>query len=70
MPLLQICAHPGCTVLTIGELCLEHEPVRESRTFPRGRPFPPVARDLLAPLDPTPALVPHDLAAGLSYLST
>ncbi|HEX6761572.1 MAG TPA: hypothetical protein VF094_02100 [Gaiellaceae bacterium] len=37
-PLLQTCARPGCSTLTMGELCLAHElPVL--RTFGRGRPF-------------------------------
>ncbi len=32
------CTSDGCTVLTIGSHCVEHElPV--ARTFPRGRPF-------------------------------
>ena len=42
MSLLQLCRHPGCTTLTIGGLCVEHEPVQEARVFPRGRPFPPL----------------------------
>jgi hypothetical protein len=46
MSLLQLCLHPGCTTWTIGTLCVAHEPVREPRVFPRGRPFPPVAREL------------------------
>jgi hypothetical protein len=46
MPLLQLCLHPGCTTWTIGTLCVAHEPVREPRVFPRGRPFPPPAREL------------------------
>jgi hypothetical protein len=50
MSLLQLCLHPGCKTLTIGTLCVEHEPVQEPRVFPRGRPFPPVAREL----DPLP----------------
>jgi len=38
MPLLRECAHPGCTTLTMGALCVAHEaPV--TRVFPRGRPF-------------------------------
>jgi hypothetical protein len=44
MSLLELCRHPGCTTLTIGGLCVEHEPVREALVFPRGRPFPPLAR--------------------------
>ena len=44
MSLLEVCTHPGCTTLTIGGLCVEHEPVREPRVFPRGRPFPALQR--------------------------
>jgi hypothetical protein len=44
MSLLQLCIHPGCTTRTIGSLCVDHEPVREPVVFPRGRPFPAVAR--------------------------
>ncbi|HEY7396927.1 MAG TPA: hypothetical protein VH538_01380 [Gaiellaceae bacterium] len=43
--LLRTCAHPGCSTLTMGELCLAHElPVL--RTFSRGRPFRRAARVL------------------------
>jgi len=38
MPLLRVCAHPGCATLTTGRLCAGHEaPV--TRVFVRGRPF-------------------------------
>jgi hypothetical protein len=46
MSLLQRCLHPGCTTWTIGTLCVAHEPVQEPHVFPRGRPFPPLAREL------------------------
>jgi hypothetical protein len=46
MSLLQLCLHPGCTTWTIGTFCVAHEPVQEPRVFPRGRPFPPLAREL------------------------
>ena len=69
MPLLQTCSQPGCTILTIGGLCIEHEPVRESRAFPRGRPFPPVSNALLGRRDAAPALATHKVAAGVSSLS-
>jgi hypothetical protein len=37
------CTFDGCTVLTIGSRCVEHDrPVR--RTFVRGRPFAAAAR--------------------------
>jgi len=36
--ILRTCSHPGCTTLTMGNLCLAHEtPVK--RSFMRGRPF-------------------------------
>jgi hypothetical protein len=25
MAMLRVCGHPGCTTLTLGALCLEHE---------------------------------------------
>lgn len=40
--LLRPCTAPGCTTLTLGMLCLAHEPP-VARVFPRGRPFPPPA---------------------------
>ncbi len=37
-PLLMSCSVPGCTTLTMGGTCVEHDaPV--AVTFPRGRPF-------------------------------
>ena len=27
MPVVQTCSYPDCSKLTMGELCLEHEPV-------------------------------------------
>jgi hypothetical protein len=61
MPLLQPCQHPGCTTRTIGTLCVAHEPVREPRVFPRGRPFPPLARELYG--RPVSGLVRQEVAA-------
>lgn len=41
-PMLAVCPEPGCTRLTMGGTCVEHDsPV--SVTYPRGRPF---AREL------------------------
>jgi len=28
MPMLRTCSAPGCTTLTLSELCLAHEPLR------------------------------------------
>lgn len=37
-PLLSVCSHPGCTTLTMGDTCVEHDmPVLVE--FPRGRPY-------------------------------
>jgi hypothetical protein len=39
-PMLAVCPEPGCTRLTMGGTCVEHDtPV--SVTYPRGRPFDP-----------------------------
>ena len=38
--MLTTCDHPGCETLTIGTLCVVHEPPVEARRFPRGRPYP------------------------------
>jgi hypothetical protein len=38
--MLEICTFPGCSTLTIGRLCLRHEPASGPRVFPRGRPHP------------------------------
>ncbi len=38
--MLSVCPSPGCTTLTMGGTCVEHDaPV--TAEFPRGRPFPP-----------------------------
>jgi hypothetical protein len=46
MSMLQTCTAPGCSVLTIGRLCVWHEPVVPQRTYPRGRPYPQTKRPL------------------------
>ena len=39
MPMIHTCAARGCSTLTMGELCVEHEaPAAGAPTFPRGRP--------------------------------
>jgi len=35
MAMLRVCGHPGCGTLTLGELCLEHEPSPVQRDEPR-----------------------------------
>jgi len=62
MSMLQLCLHPDCKTWTIGTLCVAHEPVHEPRVFPRGRPFPPLARELYRP--PASRLVPQKVAAA------
>ncbi len=37
--MLRICAHQDCTTLTLGTLCVAHEPPSEARRWPRGRPY-------------------------------
>ena len=37
--MLRECGAPGCETLTLGGLCLAHEPPAEPRYFPRGRPY-------------------------------
>jgi hypothetical protein len=42
---LRVCDAPDCETLTLGVLCIQHEPL-EAGPFPRGRPFrKPVDRD-------------------------
>jgi hypothetical protein len=35
MPLVHTCRERGCDTLTMGDLCLEHERLAESRLFAR-----------------------------------
>jgi hypothetical protein len=35
MPLVQPCSKPGCSTLTIGDLCLEHEQLAQERLTKR-----------------------------------
>jgi len=37
VPMVHPCACPGCEMLTMGELCVEHERQRDSRTRDRLR---------------------------------
>ena len=36
--MLSVCPEPGCTTLTMGGTCVEHDP-RVTVTFTRGRPY-------------------------------
>ena len=40
--MLRTCQADGCETLTLGSLCLAHEPPVAPRRFPRGRPYHPV----------------------------
>jgi hypothetical protein len=35
MPLVHPCSEPGCSTLTIGDLCLEHEQLSQERLIKR-----------------------------------
>jgi hypothetical protein len=39
--MVMTCAEPGCSTLTLGRLCIAHEP-KVAQVFVRGRPWPPV----------------------------
>lgn len=62
--MLRICAHPDCTTLTLGALCVTHEPPVEVESWPRGRPYSRRTRRLpvgasqivTAKEEPTPAV--------------
>lgn len=47
MPIIHACSLPGCSTLTIGDRCIDHEqPIRVNAIFGRGRPFRPTVRDI------------------------
>ena len=48
--MLRACQADGCNTLTLGELCLEHEPAAPPRRFPRGRPYRLKDREVTANL--------------------
>ena len=41
-PLLDVCPVPGCSTITMGGTCVEHDPPVKT-VFPRGRPYVPSA---------------------------
>jgi hypothetical protein len=58
MPMIPTCSAPGCRTRTLGEFCLEHEPLpageevtRPARTRPPARPALPGEK---APPEPAP----------------
>ena len=41
-PMLDVCPVPGCSMITMGGTCVEHDPP-VTTVFPRGRPYLPKA---------------------------
>ena len=39
-PMLAVCSVPGCSTITMGGTCVEHD-VPVTTEFPRGRPYVP-----------------------------
>jgi hypothetical protein len=54
MPMINPCIEPGCSTLCMGLFCIEHD-ARPQADFPRGRPWPPVARAPQATVVSVPA---------------
>jgi hypothetical protein len=44
--MLRTCQADGCETLTFGPLCLDHEPPMPPRSFPRGRPYRLIEREV------------------------
>ena len=42
-PMLHVCPVIGCSAITMGGTCVEHDPPLTT-VFPRGRPYAPAAR--------------------------
>jgi hypothetical protein len=63
--MLHTCAAPGCSTLTLGRLCVAHEPATVVREFVRGRPFVPKveAPAVLAELPAQLLRLPRKLSA-------
>jgi hypothetical protein len=40
MSMLRVCSEPGCTTLTLGRLCIDHEPVQSQRPVEVASPAP------------------------------
>ena len=68
--MLRICSAPGCATLTLGSLCLAHEPVVVARVFPRGRPYRLKDREVVAavPVRLTPVAAEKEHATGVVLL--
>ena len=50
--MLRVCAHRDCSTLTLGTLCVVHEPPVTVRRWPRGRPYSRRERRLPAETSP------------------
>jgi hypothetical protein len=48
--MLRTCQADSCETLTMGTLCLDHEPPAPPRQFPRGRPYRPAKGEVTARL--------------------
>ena len=60
MPIIRACSTEGCSTLTMGEDCIDHEPpVPATVVFPRGRPFDRPSQ--------VSALTPDDLERGRMF---
>jgi hypothetical protein len=47
MPLISPCIEPGCSKLCIGLFCIDHDSGPRA-DLPRGRPWPPARRAVVA----------------------
>jgi hypothetical protein len=65
--MLRKCSAPGCATLTLGALCLTHEPAPD-RVFPRGRPYRLRNREVLVPFVPRTLRAEEEPAAGVVLL--
>jgi len=66
--MLRICSEPGCTTLTLGALCVAHEPAVALTAFPRGRPYRLKDREVLAPAPVRVAVAGKEPAASVVLL--
>jgi hypothetical protein len=56
--MLRICAHEDCTTLTLGTLCVVHEPPVKIVSWPRGRPY--ARRERRLPAGAAQVILPDD----------
>jgi hypothetical protein len=67
--MLRICAHPDCTTMTLGTLCVAHEAPVEVAAWPRGRPYSRRERRLPAGAAQVVAADEEPTPAGASAVS-